>query len=250
VVKCLAKIPAERYQSMDEVLEAMRRVASSVGVSGVFSGPRLQGTGSGPISGPYGTTGSGPSTMALDISVEEEAAAKPDRRPLAVGLFAGSLLLGVGVAAFLALRPATPQPLPIQPLAEVPPSQAPVAPRPAAAAAAAQPGADDEELALAELAPAVKPVRFLIASEPSGARVKYRGKDLGETPLNLDVTPGSDGIAEATLSFNLDGYAPASYTLKSAGPEERHTQKLQKKKASTKSGKASGSSPYKDDPYQ
>ncbi|MFP2912079.1 serine/threonine protein kinase, partial [Pyxidicoccus sp. 3LFB2] len=85
VMKCLAKIPAERYQSMDEVLEAMRRVASSVGVSGVFSGPRLT-TGSGPISGPYGNTGSGPSTMALDISVEE-APAKPSRRPLAIGLF-------------------------------------------------------------------------------------------------------------------------------------------------------------------
>ncbi|NPC84657.1 serine/threonine protein kinase, partial [Pyxidicoccus fallax] len=99
VMKCLAKIPAERYQSMDDVMDAMRRVASTVGVSGVFSGARLTATGSGPISGPYGAPGSGPSTMALDISVDEAPTA-PNRKPLALALFGGSLLLGVSVAVF------------------------------------------------------------------------------------------------------------------------------------------------------
>ncbi|MCY1020347.1 serine/threonine protein kinase [Pyxidicoccus sp. MSG2] len=250
VMKCLAKVPAERYQSMDEVMDAMRRVASSIGVSGVFSGSRLTGTGSGPISGPISSTGSGPSTMALDISVEEEP--RPSRRPLAIGLFVGSLLLGAGGAAFIAMRPTTPQPLPPSALAE-PPSEAPAAAHPSAAAAAAVPstlGADDEELALAELNP-VKPVRFLIASEPSGARVTYRGKDVGETPLNLEVPRGDGGKASAELTFNLAGYQPIKVTAEGEGPEARILQKLQpKKKASTKPGKGSGSSPYKDDPYQ
>ncbi|WP_164009321.1 serine/threonine protein kinase [Pyxidicoccus trucidator] len=252
VMKCLAKLPVERYQSMDEVLEAMRRVASSIGVSGVFSGPRIAS--SGPISGPYGATGSGPSTMALDISVEETPT-KPSRRPLAIGLFAGSLLLGLGVAAFLAFRPTTPTPLPLAPsTGQLPSSEAPV-PAPARAAAASPGtslGADDDELALAPLSPSpVKPVRFLIASEPSGARVTYLGQDMGPTPLNLEVAPEEGGRASAQLTFSLEGYSRVTVVAKGEGPEARHTQKLQpKKKATTKPGKASGSSPYKDDPYQ
>ena len=59
VMKCLAKRPDERFQSMDEVLEALRRAASSAGYSGAFSGPRTT-TGSGPISGPTAVPGSGP----------------------------------------------------------------------------------------------------------------------------------------------------------------------------------------------
>jgi serine/threonine protein kinase len=249
VMKCLAKVPVERYQSMDEVMDAMRRVASSIGVSGVFSGSRLTGTGSGPISGPISATGSGPSTMALDISVEEEP--RPSRRPLAIGLFVGSLLLGVGGAAFIAMRTPTPQPLSPSALAALPPSsEAPTTPRPSAATAPSTTlGADDEELALAELS--VKPVRFLISSEPSGARVTYRGKDVGETPLNLEVPPSDGGKASAELTFNLAGYQPIKVTAEGEGPEARFLQKLQpKKKASTKPGKGSGSSPYKDDPYQ
>ncbi|MFP2913618.1 PEGA domain-containing protein, partial [Pyxidicoccus sp. 3LFB2] len=112
--------------------------------------------------------------------------------------------------------------------------------------------ADDEELALAPLSPiAVKPVRFLIASEPSGARVTYLGKDMGPTPLNIEVDPGEGGRASAQLTFSLEGYNRVTVTAKGEGPEARYTQKLQpKKKTGTKPGKASGSSPYKDDPYQ
>ncbi|NVJ17215.1 PEGA domain-containing protein, partial [Myxococcus sp. AM010] len=111
--------------------------------------------------------------------------------------------------------------------------------------------ASDEELALAPLTrPKLEPVRFLIVSDPLGARVTYQGKDLGETPLNLEVAPDASGVAEAALTFTLDGYQRARAVAKGAGPEERFTQKLQlKKKASTRPGKAPDSSPYKDDPY-
>jgi serine/threonine-protein kinase len=250
VMKCLAKVPAERYQSMDDVLEAMRRVASAVGVSGVFSGPtpRPSGIGSGPISGPYGPPGSGPSTMALDISVDE-ASSPPSRRPLAFALFGGSLLLGIGAAAFLATRTEAPAPVQVPLAAAAAPPPGTAAPPPVAVAA--QPGAGDEELAAPPTAAQVKPVRFLIASEPSGARVTYRGQDVGETPLNLEVLPDEGGRARATLTFSLDGYTRATTTAEGEGPEARFTQKLQpKKKAAPKSGKASGSSQYKDDPYE
>ena len=97
----------------------------------------------------------------------------------------------------------------------------------------------------------VKPVRFLIASKPSGARVTYQGRDWGKTPVNIEVPPGEDGRASARLTFSLDGYQRVTVTAAGEGPETRYMQKLQpQKKARSKSGKASGSSPYKDDPYQ
>jgi serine/threonine-protein kinase len=248
VMKCLAKLPAERYQSMDEVLDAMRRTASTIGVSGVFSGPRIT-TSSGPISGPISTTGSGPSTMALDISVEE-AVAPQSRRPLALAVFGGSLLLGIGAAVFLALSPEAPAPVPAPeppPIAAAPPPGTSAPARSAAAAAPAR-GAEDEEVDLAPLH--VQQVRFLIDSKPSGATVTYLGKDVGTTPLNLEVAPDEDGIARAKLFFTLEGYQRTPGTAQGRGPEERHTQQLlPKKKSGSKSGKASGSSPYKEDPY-
>ena len=41
VLKCLEKDPSRRFQTMDDLLEGMRRAASSIGMSGLFSGPRL-----------------------------------------------------------------------------------------------------------------------------------------------------------------------------------------------------------------
>jgi serine/threonine-protein kinase len=91
-------------------------------------------------------------------------------------------------------------------------------------------------------------VRFLIASEPSGARVLHGGKDLGETPLELDVRPASNGQASAELTFSLDGYQRATVTAEGAGREVRFTHKL-KKKPSTARPKGDDSAGYKDDPY-
>ncbi|AKQ63940.1 serine/threonine protein kinase [Myxococcus hansupus] len=255
VMKCLAKAPADRYQSMDEVMDATRRTLSTVGVSGAFSGARFGAGnvgGSGPISGPHGTPGSGPATVALDISVEE-APAKRSPKTLALVLGGASMLVGLGAAVTLALRPAAPPEPVINPLAPT------LAPREPATAEAQQPAAQpppeeglgDEELDLAPLERIkAAPVRFLIVSEPLGARVTYEGKDLGETPLNLEVAPDESGVAQAALTFTLDGYQRARSVARSAGPEERFTQKLvPKKKASPRPGKGPDSSPYKDDPY-
>ncbi len=127
VMKCLAKRPDERFQSMDEVLEAMRRAAASAGLSGLFSGPR---TGLNSLSGSYSgprslESSSGASTVALDIAVEEEVPARASaRRALPVALFGGSLLLGVTVAAVMALRSAEPT----TPVTEEPPPTSMAAP--------------------------------------------------------------------------------------------------------------------------
>ncbi|MCP3164756.1 serine/threonine protein kinase [Myxococcus qinghaiensis] len=259
VMKCMAKLPVERYQSMDEVLEAMRRVAHAVGVSGVFSGPRLTGVGSGPRSGPISAPGSGPSTMALDIAVEEQPPEKPARSMLPLAIFGGSLLLGGAVALAFALRPSTPMPKPlasppITATAPANPTQAPaVPPQPAAAntPAAAAAGSADDELALAPLVAGNGPmVRFEIASEPSGARVRYRGKDHGATPLNLKVPLDDDGSARAELTFTLDGYQPVTVVAVGSGAKQAVTQKLKKKSSSPRPPRAPDSNDkFKDNPY-
>ncbi|HZI10376.1 MAG TPA: serine/threonine-protein kinase [Myxococcus sp.] len=246
VMKCLAKLPAERYQSMDEVLEAMRRTASTIGVSGVFSGPRITGHGSGPISGAF-NTGSGPSTMSLDISVDD--APPKSKRTLGLALFGGSLLLGISVAVVLALR--GPETAPVPPPAVAAPARAPAQP----AAAAGTPGTQDtlaaEDLGLTPLTP-VKKVQFFISSDPDHASVSYEGKDRGKTPLTLDVPVGSDGFAEARLVFTLDGYKRVVETVRSRGPQKTYVQSLEplepKKKTAPKPGKGPDSS-YKDSPY-
>ncbi|WP_338863929.1 serine/threonine-protein kinase [Myxococcus stipitatus] len=263
VMKCLAKQPVDRYQSMDEVLEAMRRLAHAVGVSGVFSGPRLTGTGSGPrsgpISGPLGSAavGSGPSTMALDIAVEEPAQ-KPARRLWPLALVGGVLLVGGGVAAMFATRPSEPQPLApmAAPTAQNPksptPSGEPQAPAKAPPPPSSELGSDGEELALAPLVSPTGPtVRFVIDSEPSGARVRYRGKDLGPTPVNLKVPQEDDGTARAELTFTLEGYQPATVVAVGSGSEEPFLHKLKKKSSPrpTRPAASDSNDKFKDNPY-
>ncbi|PTL83995.1 serine/threonine-protein kinase [Vitiosangium sp. GDMCC 1.1324] len=270
VMRCLNKRPEERFQSMDEVLEAIRRTASSAGFSGAFSGSHNAVTsgitpvpghhGSGPISGPQtgplpapGATSA--STVALDIAVEEPE--KPAvRRTLPLALFGGSLLLGLGVAAVLALRAPAPQaPPPPAPehVARVAPSpktapaaEQPRAEEPVPTAPATQPAAEPAPVAAAAADPT--PIRFLIDSVPGGAKVLYEGRVLGETPVELPVPPGADGHASARLTFALDGYQRVTAIAEGEGPVVRFNQKL-KKKSGSRSATDKDSSGYKDDPY-
>ncbi|MDY7232066.1 serine/threonine protein kinase [Hyalangium rubrum] len=271
VMKCLAKRPADRFDSMDAVLESMRRASANGGISGVFTGPRsFPGVGNtGPLTGPISPPASalspsGASTVALDISVEEPEARKR-RNSLAMALFGGSVLLGVGVALVLALRSPTPSPPPVlPPPAQQPVATAPVPPPPApvqetAPAFKALTPESNAEPVPEELVPnAQKPptetapalpaqVRFLIASEPSGARVTHAGRKLGQTPLELKLPADDAGRASAELTFELAGYPRATVTAEGEGPEVRFTHKLKKKSSRPKS---SGSRGYKDDPYQ
>jgi len=263
VMKCLAKRPADRFDSMDAVLESIRRAMTSANMSGVYSGPIsfVTSTGTGPITGPIGppqqhVSPSGASTMSLDISVDEPATGKR-RNSLPMALFGGAVLIGVGVALVFALRSPTPKPvtdlppLPVQPTAAAP-APSSEHPAPTESPHAAPPITPDdlptppEETAEAEAQPAL--VRFHIASEPSGARVTYAGKNLGTTPVELKVPSGSKGLARAELTFDLNGYSRQTVTAEGKGPEVRFTQKLKKK--SSRPARPSGSNGYKDDPYQ
>ncbi|WP_224367712.1 serine/threonine protein kinase [Hyalangium versicolor] len=270
VMKCLAKRPPDRFDTMGAVIESMRRAMTSAGISGVHSGPHPYfGTtpgGSGPLTGPISTQNpmpspSGASTMALDISVEEPEQRKR-RNSLPMALFGGAVLVGVAVALVLALRSPPPKPVPVLP----PPSQ-PVAtaPTPPAHETAPQDAPEDSALTPEDLPPLAVPseeekpapeaqaqpqlVRFLISSEPNGARVTYAGEDRGKTPVELKVPADASGRASARITLELSGYSSVTVTPEGDGPEIRFTQKL-KKKSSSRPSRPSKSNGYKDDPYQ
>ncbi|WP_408889322.1 protein kinase domain-containing protein [Myxococcus faecalis] len=256
VMKCLAKIPSERYQSMDEVLEAMRRLSHVVGVSGVFSGPRLTGTGSGPrsgpISGPVNAAGSGPSTMALDIAVEEPAAKSGKGLLLPMAILGGAIVIGGGLfAVAMMMREPKLKPLP----ANAVPTQA-VAPKAPAAPAKAPPGstavAVDDELALAPLVPGNAPsVLFKIESEPMGARVRVGNRDLGVTPVTYKVRQDGEGRASAELTFSMEGYQSLTVKAEGTGTEQTIRHKLRKKQTPPPRPQrpAESRDDFKDNPY-
>jgi eukaryotic-like serine/threonine-protein kinase len=268
VMKCLAKRPAERFDSMDAVLDSMRRAMSTAGISGAFSGPRTLSSipGSGPITGPISqpaTRGaaSGASSMSLDIAVEAPAVRKR-RNSIPLALFGGSVLLGVGVALVLALRAPTSKPPPVMSAPPPPrPELASPTPPPAEPASAVDSdplfvplvpaGTAAAEEPPERQSPAAQPgptlVRFRIASEPSGARVTYAGKRLGETPVELALPADASGHARAELTFELSGYPRSTAIAEGAGPVVRFTHRLKKKSSRPK---PSGSDGYKDDPYQ
>ncbi|KFE64314.1 Serine/threonine protein kinase PrkC, regulator of stationary phase [Hyalangium minutum] len=264
VMKCLAKRPPDRFDSMDAVLESIRRAMAAGNLSGVYSGPisSLTYIGTGPITGPIGGphhSPSGASTMSLDIAVDE-----PDKRKrrnsLPMALFGGAVLIGVSVALVFALRTPTPKPvtdlppLPVQQPTATAPTPAVTPPSAEESPPAPEAEAEAEELLIPPVEaaePEAKPerVRFVINSEPSGARVTYAGKSLGTTPVELDVALGSKGLARAELTFDLNGYSRQTVTAEGKGPTVRFTQKL-KKKGSSRPARPSGSNGYKDDPYQ
>ncbi|MDC0710076.1 serine/threonine-protein kinase [Stigmatella sp. ncwal1] len=276
VMKCLAKRPAERFDSMDRVLDSIRRATAAAGLSsGFYSGPRSFVTpGSGPHTGPLPPqpSPSNASTMALDISVEEPQT-KGRRNSLAIALLGGSVLAGVAVSLVFALSTpsskSSPAPaLPPPSLATAPPGPSAGAPSEAeplddlavsltaekAAAPASPQEAAPEKPPLEEPAPEAAAaqaslVRFFIASEPSGARVKHRGKDLGVTPVELRLPANDAGRASAELTFELSGYPRSTVKAEGEGPEVRFTHKLKKKKSPSRQ-RPSGSTGYKDDPYQ
>ena len=223
VMRCMEKDPARRYQSMDEMLEALRTANMAAGGhSGIFKRP-----GGGATTGPHpspafaaaAATDTSSSTLALDISVEEPESVTQGRKrkKVAVALAGGVILVGLGTA-FALLRPKEAPPVaPV--VAEAAPAVAPAPPTPA-------PAAPEPAQATAQK------VRFRLMSEPTGARVYYQGKERGVTPFVMEVPAGGDGTVTAELLFALEGYQTEAVITGGSG-EVVLSQKLQKRRGGT-----------------
>ena len=232
VLRCLQKDPAARFQSMDEVLEALREVALVTGMGGIFPERRTI-TGSGPMSssgvharsgsGPMSTSGlharsiSGPVTAPraqVDREIEIEDAGEPKKggKLLPALLFVSAVLLGFVVVWLLLPKGDQAQVVTTAPTAVPAPAPAVVAPK------APEPPP----------APEKKMVRFHVSTEPAGAHIFIGRHDMGSTPTVFEIAAGSDGMASAEMVLVLDGYPTQAITSGGSGDVVVNA-KLQKK---------------------
>jgi eukaryotic-like serine/threonine-protein kinase len=220
LLKCLEKDPLARYQSMDELLEAIRYAAQISGASGIFS-ERKSGVHPTPPPLPAVNTDAHArsftpppeaNTMAIDIAEEEPGAMRA--RALQRLALIGGILLALA-AGFLAVWLFMPHGRPVV--------EAPVVAVPAPAAVV-KPVPPPEPPAPVER----KLVRFHVSTEPAGAHVFVGRHDLGSTPVVFELPAGSDGMASAEMVLVLDGYPNQAITSGGSGDVAVNA-KLQKK---------------------
>jgi serine/threonine-protein kinase len=248
VMKCLEKLPSARFQTMDEVLDAMRAATSGQGMSGVFADPRsmsglmprLSSSGV-PVVTPPAEPRPVPQPPADERVTESDATdprTRARRRTLLGGVGLGVLSAGVGAAlAFGLFSPVDPP----RPLVTKPPVLEPPAPK-------------DDLVKVEPPSPEVE-VRFEIASEPPGATVSAGNVVLGTTPFTLARLRVGDEPVALELTFDLDGYQPKTVVAKGTDGTVKVSEALAKKpqpgKKAPKGAKKFDPPPgYKDDPYQ
>lgn len=266
VMRCLEKSPAARYQSMDELLEAMRVAVSGQGMSGLFIDPRTHSNPMSPsasqaarapsstrvkIASPVIDPTSAPSeTPSMEVEITESGThpgGRSKRLPLIIGLVA-LVVIGAGVGGTIAWRSAAKNdPVVVkQPDQPVKKPVTPDEPKPDGPPVVTPPTATVE-------------VIFDVDSEPQGATVTREGAVVGTTPFSLTLSREGDDPARAELVFALDGYLGTTMvaqgsaghvvvkpTLKKKGvtrPVTRPKNPKDPKNPNPDNG-------YKDDPYQ
>ncbi len=237
VYRCLAKTPEERFQSMDELIHAIKHA----GVSVMGLGPSFTGDFNPSLSAPR-AFGSGESRRASFPSM-------PAAQPLATTQsevlipISESLNPDLG-GATAAQPPALPKPAPVPaiPTPAAPSNRTPVAI--AGAVAALLVGAalwfsfgrtppTPARPSPTTTAPALRPattVNVVFESDPTGAEIFEHGELIGRTPLR-DAWTGERGdpARSHTLTFRAPGYADAVVTL--SGPTLVHLARLQRLEA-------------------
>ncbi len=249
VMKCLEKEPANRFQSMDELLEALRVAGINAGMSGAFSDPRsmVYRTSSSQavkivspsmlMTPPELTRSDRVDSGAIEVPWEDSQAVQKKNGQRIALISVGA---AVGLAAVLGVllfirRPEAPKPPPLvvrqQQPTPVPPKVAPVAVK-----------ADPPAVA--------DPISFVVSSTPPGASVTRAGIVLGVSPLSFTLPPGADGSAAAELTFALEGHQSVTVTAQGTAPEVvvvKQTLPRIKKVVKRPNTNPPG---YKDDPYK
>lgn len=249
VMKCLEKRASQRFQSMEEVLEGIKRAAMAVGSTGSFdASPLASGIANTPPpmsafevpSSPRDRTSDMPDiTLALDISVDaplsSPTAGDADlwyrrREWQMIGLALGLAITG------LVLWPALRSPRISEKVVQAKQSPAfalssiPVT-SPTLAAAPTPPPQEEAKPS--------KTVRFKVTSDPSGASVSMKGKPMGTTPLSFELPAGADGTATVELLLTLRGYH--RMTVTAGGSSEVLLSQRLRPRSSTRSGSAATS---------
>ena len=254
VMKCLEKEPVARYQSMDEVLEAMKAAGANAGYSGAFTDPRsatFGSSGSKPVKYQSKVTPMAGETRAasaqrpvadsVEVSVSEitERSGRAKSTIIAFGVI-GGLAVGMGGAWYAVSRKAQTQAP--KPVVTVPPMVVTPPPVPGTSATQVEPPRP----------PAQDEVRFNITSVPEGAKVTVRGAVLGVTPLPYTVTVPHGTKATIEATFTLDGYQSRTETFDSDAPgRDVETRLARAKGGKPKKDPGSKQPPgYKDDPYK
>ncbi len=248
VMKCLEKEPGARFQTMDELLDAMRLATAGQGLSGAFADPRTQsglvprtstpGSALAASATPSFTSSESVRSLEVELGESRPHAAPRSKLPLLIGVSA-VIVLGAGlggVAAWKAMAPAevpvTPRPLPPRPVEPVVVVPAVVTPAP--------------------------DVRFEVDSQPRGATVTRDGVAVGVTPFTFTLPHPESGTQQVELGFALEGYEPASIVAQGNEGVVTVSKALVKKPAPVKPTVRPGKKPpknpadpngYKEDPY-
>jgi serine/threonine-protein kinase len=232
LARLLAKPPAMRVQTADELIRAIDAI------SGRSSLPGVAGSGGFPVA-----VASLPTTLSGAAATHEQpVASRPRSRRTIVAAALAALAVAVGVAwlagrapasrevhvnaPVATVRPAEPiraAPVPVAPPAAPPATDVPTAvepppdaPTPARAAPppAVEPPPEAPTPARAAPPPAVQPpatVVFAIDSAPSGAFVLIGGKIVGKTPYRGTLPRAT---ASTTLALRLAGYTDQRVTVR------------------------------------
>ncbi len=243
IATCLEKEPGDRYQTMDEVLDAMKSIVSDTGQSGAFSDPRpnitLPRSASSASIRRVSATGSHRRpNPSIEVPIETAELQTPRRLPLP-WLIAGAVVLAGAIVFGVGLWGSKPKPMPMP----VPP----VALAPAVPLPRQEPAHASVDSPIAPKSPAL--VTLSISSTPPGATVSIEGQPLGVTPLTYPLKADDDGTAAAQLTFALDGYQSVTVGAEGKGTIEV-TQILKKRAGKKKPSKDDHPPGYKDDPYQ
>jgi len=225
VMKCLEKQPNWRFQTMDDVLEALRKAVLAGGFNSSLTGPSRSAR-SGRFVNASAALKPPEKTAAFEIDVAAHAKRLSlflqNQRLRSFAIFLGSLLTGLSLtSAILLIHRTGPKQVEVSPPAHrvvSPPAPSSVVqPEPSPPIKPKRPARSES----------TRPVTFRISSEPEGASVSINGRDLGTTPVTFDVMAGDSGEASAEVLFSLKGYQPLSVIMGGSGPEVVLTQRLQ-----------------------